>query len=153
MKSVILNLLKPSGPDKPCTGIALPLLYIKNIKIIIRKLRPNSLSSLLQDIWLTLEHQLRGLSRISHEGWQGRLSRTQFQYSKTILNKKTSETKGKYPHYSQRMSLWFINCLKSLHTQKESLWWKPATLPFTPPTLRSKPTVASHPLNACNTDW
>jgi hypothetical protein len=50
---------------------------------ILSKFSPVSPSRYLVD----LEHQLRGLSRISDEGWQGHLSRTQFLYSKTISNK------------------------------------------------------------------
>jgi hypothetical protein len=87
MNSGSLNLLEPSGPVQHCTGIAVPLLYIKNIKIRIGKLRGNKFPPVSLSRYLVeLEHQLRGLSRITHEGRQGRLSRTQFQYSKTILN-------------------------------------------------------------------
>jgi len=68
--------------------------------------RPNKFSTVSSSRYLVdLEHQLRGLLRISHAGRQGRLSRTQFQYSKTILNETYSETKEKCVRYSQRMSV------------------------------------------------
>jgi len=54
MKSGSLNLLEPSGPVQQRTGIAVPLLYMKNIKIrMANSVQTNSLPSLLQDIWLT----------------------------------------------------------------------------------------------------
>jgi hypothetical protein len=151
MKSGSLSLLEPSGPVQACNGIALPLLYIKNIKIRICKLRPNKFSPVSPSRYLVdLEHQHRGLSRISHEGRQSRLSRTQFQYSKTILNKHLlKQKKNTLTIPNVRLYDLQIASKMSAHTKRICLVKTCHTSGHSPYPQQ----LSQQQPSACNTDW
>jgi hypothetical protein len=125
MKSGSLNLLEPSGPVQPCTGNALPLLYIKIMTIRICKLRSNKFSPVSPSRYL-VEFRASASWLIA-----GKSRKQAGQSCKKLI-------------FATYICMIYKLPPKCLQTQKESLWCKPVTLPTTAPTLRSK-TAAKGP--------